>query len=438
MHLRLLYKKFLCVFMSLMIVIFSTQSVYANTSVGGWTALDTITAGANNTINATKTAAGKALKSAITIAPQAGKVGKYLLRGGAVGALALAVPQILGDGVDWVLDPANNSVKYKPVAGSDGTVDAFGTYTVVGGAGGNPSASTAQAACSAYVVAANAKNASITGGLDTHKNPVATASVCTFDYSGKPHEGSNFSPYSYPISFKPSAESGIDEDGYKHIPISTVAAKVISNAEAGDPSSQEAVKAVALEGFAAGEHDAALEVAAVPAVGVENPPDTGVENPPDTTNPENPPAPAEPFDPSSIIAAINSLKAVVAGMLSSMTGFFDWWQAQWATFSTGITEFFEWVRAEPDTASLQPEPVEVSEGTLVDGWQDKANAGYVNMGNTQCPSDVLIPISYMGASTNLSLSYVPFCHFASIIRYAVILGAWVAALMIISGGRTKE
>ena len=107
-------------------------------------------------------------------------------------------------------------------------------------------------------------------------------------------------------------------------------------------------------------------------------------------------------------------------------------------FSTGITEFFEWVRAEPDTASLQPEPVEVSEGTLVDGWQDKANAGYVNMGNTQCPADVLIPISYMGASTNLSLSYVPFCHFASIIRYAVILGAWVAALMIISGGRTKE
>ena len=60
MHLRLLYKKFLCVFMSLMIVIFSTQFAYATTSVGGWTALDTITAGANNTINATKTAGGKA------------------------------------------------------------------------------------------------------------------------------------------------------------------------------------------------------------------------------------------------------------------------------------------------------------------------------------------------------------------------------------------
>ena len=47
MHLRLLYKKFLCVFMSLMIVIFSTQSAYAVTSVGGWTATDSLIAGAN-------------------------------------------------------------------------------------------------------------------------------------------------------------------------------------------------------------------------------------------------------------------------------------------------------------------------------------------------------------------------------------------------------
>lgn len=428
MHLRLLYKKFLCVFMSLMIVIFSTQSAYATTSVGGWTALDTITAGATNTINATKTAGGKALKSAVAVAPSAVKVGKHLIKGGGAAALAFAMVELLDAGVDWVLDPANNSVKYKPTAADDGTVDAFGTYTVVGGAGGNPSASTAQAACSAYVVAANAKNAAATGGLATHKNPVATASVCEFYYNADPKKGSSFVLYSYPISFKPSAESGIDENGYKHIPIGTVAAKVISNAAAGHAPSQEAVKATALEGFAAGEHDAALDAAAT---------ETGTENPPDT---ENPPKDGEavPFDPSSILAALSSISAILAGIMSALTGFVDWWQAQWATFSTGITGFFEWVRAEPDTASLQPEPVEVSEGTLVDGWENKVNAGYVNMGNTQCPSDVLIPISYMGASTNLSLSYVPFCHFASIIRYAVILGAWVAALMIISGGRTKE
>lgn len=116
------------------------------------------------------------------------------------------------------------------------------------------------------------------------------------------------------IYFQSNGTAPVDE--YKSIPIDTVAAKVISNAEAGHAPSQEAVKAVALEGFAAGEHDAALEAAATEA---------GTENPPDTENP--PVDPAAPFDPSSIIAAINSLKAMLAGILSSMTGFFDWVKA---------------------------------------------------------------------------------------------------------------
>ena len=400
----LLYKKFLCVFMSLMIVIFSTQSAYATTSVGGWTVLDTITAGATNTINAAKTAGGKALKSSVTVAASASKVGKHLIKGGGAAALAFAMVELADGALDWLLDPANNRVIVNdpPKAG-------VGVYVSGAGRGSTP-----KEACN--------NNAAINGKL--HYD---------LGYVPKVQGGTNCQFYGDDGKIVNHAIT-VDDSGSspnpvpRYIPIDTVAAKVIANAAAGHAPSQEAVKATALEGFAAGEHDAALEAAATEA---------GTENPPDT---ENPPKDGEavPFDPSSILAALSSISAILAGIMSALTGFVDWWQAQWATFSTGITGFFEWVRAEPDTASLQPEPVEVTEGTLVDGWQDKANAGYVNMGNTQCPSDVLIPISYMGASTNLSLSYVPFCHFASIIRYAVILGAWVAALMIISGGRTKE
>lgn len=418
MHLRLLYKKFLCVFMSLMIVIFSTQSAYAVTSTGGWTALDTITAGATNTINATKTAGGKALKSAVTIAPSAAKVGKHLIKGGGGAALAFAMVELADGAIDWVLDPANNAVKYKDPNAPAPDAGTAGTYYIV-----------------------NSSTHPLTGvkypSFNAAINAACALAGSSFEgrWSLAPNAGDFATGYCKNSTYIPLAkvrdpayvppEVG---DGYKSIPIDTVAAKVISNAEAGHAPSQEAVKATALEGFAAGEHDAALDAAAT---------ETGTQNPPDT---ENPPKDGEavPFDPSSILAALSSISAILAGIMSALTGFVDWWQAQWATFSTGITEFFQWVRAEPDVESLKPEPVEVSEGTLVDGWQDKANAGYVNMGNTQCPSDVLIPISYMGASTNLSLSYVPFCHFASIIRYAVILGAWVAALMIISGGRTKE
>ena len=42
--------------------------------------------------------------------------------------------------------------------------------------------------------------------------------------------------------------------------------------------------------------------------------------------------PAVPFDPSSILAALSSISAVLAGIMSALTGFVDWWQAQWATF----------------------------------------------------------------------------------------------------------
>lgn len=417
MHLRLLYKKFLCVFMSLMIVIFSTQSAYATTSVGGWTALDTITAGATNTINATKTAGGKVLKSAITIAPQAGKVGKYLLRGGAAGALALAVPQLIGDGVDWVLDPANNRIKYIDTATGAGTGISTPSNQIHYKSADGKFYTTPEGACRAGMSSAPAY---VYHSVTKSGNSFA----CNATYDGKVIVFSYVSPSNNP-DYNPAASPSNE----KYLPIDTVAAQVISNAASGHAPSQEAVKATALEGFAAGEHDAALEAAAVP--------DTGVENPPDTTNPDAPAEPV-PFDPSSILAAIAGLKAMLTGILSSLTGFSDWWKAQWTTFSTAITDFTTWVSAEPDTATLQPEPVEVTDGTLVSGWEDKVNAGYVNLGSTQCPNDVLIPISYMGASTNLSISYVPFCHFASIIRYAVILGAWVAALMIISGGRTRE
>lgn len=419
MHLRLLYKKFLCVFMSLMIVIFSTQSAYATTSVGGWSALDTVTAGATNTINAAKTAGGKALKSAVTIAPSAAKVGKHLIKGGGSVALAFAMVELADGALDWVLDPANNRVVVNTPVDDDGSVNPSHQYVYSlnfsYGSLSNPAA-----VCNYW----NTNNL-FNQEWGKYKFDASKGTYGSCVGTKKPEGGAilrkNNSTYDPSAPPAPTSEK-------RYIPIDNVAAKVIANAEAGHAPSQEAVKATALEGFAAGEHDAALDAAATEA---------GTQNPPDT---ENPPKDGEavPFDPSSILAALSSISAILAGIMSALTGFVDWWQAQWATFSTGITGFFEWVRAEPDTASLQPEPVEVSEGTLVDGWQDKANAGYVNMGNTQCPSDVLIPISYMGASTNLSLSYVPFCHFASIIRYAVILGAWVAALMIISGGRTKE
>ena len=310
----MLIRRFFAFVISAFLIFFPVYS-YATTSVGGWSALDTVTAGATNTINAAKTAGGKALKSAITIAPQAGKVGKHLLKGGGAAALLFAVPQILGEGVEWVLDPANNSVRYiDPAAADSGD---GGSVPVGGLVASLPEIEGATFASPSSLCAAAAQFAP-----KDHENP-SVGSVRAGDFGASQVWDCGSPPWRghWATPKQPPAEGGsVPEGEQKYLPISTVAAQVISNAEAGHAPSQEAVKATALEGFAAGEHDAALDAAATEA-GT----DAGTENPPDT---ENPPTDAPvPFDPSSIIAAINSLKAMLAGILSSMTGFFDWMKA---------------------------------------------------------------------------------------------------------------
>lgn len=380
----MIYKRLLAFLLSFALI-FSSTSALANTSIGGWTALDTITAGATNTINATKTAGGKALKSVITIAPQAGKVGKLLLRGGAVGALALAVPQLIGDGVDWVLDPANNRIKYT-VAGTDD-----------GSSSGYPASPN-------YIDFIGVRHYSITSacnafGANVGRPVTPNASIAgywTCDYSSGERAvawPANNNP-AYDPSFNPNAPTE------KYLPIDTVAAQVISNAEAGDVPSQEAVKAVALEGFAAGEHDAALDAAAVP--------DTGVENP---TDPADPVDPAKPVDLSPITAAINALKAILSGILSSITSLADWF------------------KGEPEANKPEDNKIDIPEVPLPDIDSSVSFGG-------SCPDDLGADFNLYG--TNFNFVLMPFSKLCPLLSTfikptLILLGSFMAVAIV--GGR---
>ncbi|MBF2720646.1 hypothetical protein IP510_12265 [Psychrobacter sp. NG254] len=115
------------------------------------------------------------------------------------------------------------------------------------------------------------------------------------------------------------------------------------------------------------------------------------------------------------------------------------------SWATPVCDYMTWVKQEYsgmkewltlEAVESVDDNVSITE-TIEDGWQDKVNAGYVSF-QSQCPDNVLIPVSLMGASQNLNISYAPFCHFASLINPAVILGAWISGLLIISGGRGRE
>ena len=88
-------------------------------SLGGWTLGGGVAEGASTVYNGTKNVLinGKNVvqKGVATVTPTATQVSKVLARGAAGYALSIAVEQLLG-AVDWVLDPVNNQIKYKPKA----------------------------------------------------------------------------------------------------------------------------------------------------------------------------------------------------------------------------------------------------------------------------------------------------------------------------------
>ena len=78
--------------------------------LGGWSITNSTTMGASTLIDAAK----DTRVSAALVTPNAKQVAE-VLRGGVAGvALAITVDQLLG-AVDWVLDPANSQIVYKPL-----------------------------------------------------------------------------------------------------------------------------------------------------------------------------------------------------------------------------------------------------------------------------------------------------------------------------------
>ena len=299
----------------------------------------------------------------------------------------LSSSSINGEGaIDWVLDPANNRVivtdPTNPATAPAGKVWVTNGLTVT-------ASSTPQGSCNiAYqyyekpiAVPAGARN-------------IGGAWFCGSTQSA----GNGFSVYLK----NGTATDGSTGDNKRYIPIDTVAAKVIANAEAGHAPSQEAVKATALEGFAAGEHDAALDAAAT---------ETGTENPPDTENP--PKDPAAPFDPAGIISAINALKALLAGILSSigeLTGFMN--------------------------SDLPPEKTQKETDVPIDDLPPTKNASefdvnYINFGG-QCPVLPSFSVGIGGASSALTFDMTPLCDMALKIRPAVIAIAYFIGLGVIA------
>lgn len=84
-------------------------------SIGGWNVVSNVASGIGAKITATKDVLVNGAKTTVTgtanIMPNPSNMGKFMARVGGIGLASEALNQIL-DGVDYVMDPANNTVTY--------------------------------------------------------------------------------------------------------------------------------------------------------------------------------------------------------------------------------------------------------------------------------------------------------------------------------------
>lgn len=384
----MIFRRFLAFFLSLSLIFSSTSALAA--SPAGWTASasDAVIAGATATITAFKGSGANAMKAVVAHKPTAVAVGKELVKGGGLLALAYAMSKLLDAGVEWVLDPENNAVKYKDSAATAPSPSNSKYRYCIGGT----CYYTPETACRAVVKQNPAfiYHSYTTLSIDSY--------VCLAGYGeSKPD------PFmSINFELNPDYVGAGGSDDYKYIPINTVAAEVIAGAEAGHAESQDFVKAVAVGQANAGDLDTALDAAAEPTT--------------DTADPDAPPTdPTKPFDDSGILAALKKILSAL-GLLSLL-----------GTISDSLTAMMDWFKGAPEEESTE---VDIVVPDIAPANTD------INFGG-QCPAPFVYNGSIFGNSISIQLLDTPMlCSFlATYVKWPVYAASTLYALYLIGGRR---
>lgn len=554
MHIKLLYRKVLYVFLSLVIVIAPT--IQQANAASSWSITGATSAGARSIVNATK--AG--FKSAVNIMPTGARFGLRLIRVGNTAALLYAAAQIANDGIDFVLDEENNTIKYK-------VRPDFNVLYKVNLPEVTTYHSTKESACRAALSAVNAGSEYVYTYVGVYSN-----NSCQYS---NPLVGNRY------IALVGKDQPLVD----KVMPVSTAANQILKNAQNGDSAAQALARETAVEMVVSGDFDADLLSGAVPTSDtrplVPAVPGNGngnVTHGSDVGTGEGGMSGATPGEQSDAAkaaadaakkaadaakdaakaaaeaaskaaddaedlvnsgadaaekaaadaaakaaaqaakdaaaaaaaagdraaataaaaeraaaaataaakaaaekaakdladaiaageqAAIDAAKAATEAAAKELAEAkekqaaaekaadrakaeaakpfelpsFCTWASVVCDYTVWVKEEYgkakDWVKRSPDDTPAELMPIDDDPSGIGNIFQEKAEAGYVSF-ESQCPADVLIPVDLMGASQTLTISYTPFCHFASLIRYAVILGAWISGLLIVTGGRSRE
>lgn len=421
-------KKIISILICIQIALFPAFAFAAN--VGGWTLGGGVAQGASTVYEGTKKVVIDGVdyikKGTAKITPPASGVAKVLARGAAGYALSVAVEQLLG-AVDWVLDPANNQIKYT----TGEPVYAGFTHT-----GSSVRYSTASEACSAYLASKPSyKSYKLSEKIIDKSQTFGFRYNCTL-YSNADQTGGAMTGYIVP------REAVAEEE--KTYPLPALAEKVISNAAAGDTAAQVATSAAAADIVAEAETDSAkarpivnqLESSAQtkPAdeAAAEKANEAQGQSKPNEANPEAMDLSLEFPVFCGWAPLVCEAAQVVISFPNTLTGWWDTTNQKADSWASSIAEAWasvkEWVTGEPDLQEDQTDlPIEEQ---TIDRDPSSFDTDYIVLGS-QCPSFEPYTVEVGPISETLSMDLSPLCDFAAQVRPAILGMSYLTAAGIV-------
>lgn len=407
--------------------IFNTQSAQASTLAGGsgWRVASTVSNGIGVTVNGVKdvmvNGAKKTMTGVANVTPTAAQVGKFMGKNLA-GAAVIGAMDLLLDGVDYVLDPANNRVTYgKPFDPENPHASIPKIYTVNNTKISATSSPDPNTACNNYYLKQGGTSSSYKSYRVEANDVIGAPFKCILEPYGWPTSESKL--YIFAINnpvYDPSAE----EPQPKSIPLVNLGSQVLDKAEeeirTGNPAVPIATPvtqaaATAVVGEAATDETQARPITAELDKSAAIPTDqTAVgEIAPPTTNPET----GQP-NPTPLSLEF----PVFCSWAPSLCLMAD--KVQQAITDVA-TEYADKPQENNDTELEIPEPEQIEVDTDI------------SFGGS-CPAPLTSQVNFMGINETIEFSFENVCEIAAFIKPVVISVSAFSAALIVAGTRTED
>lgn len=406
-------KKILVFWLVIYLVIISPVTQANLISASGWamTAFNLPT----NTLTAVK----NGLSVSVKAMPSASTVGSFAIRAAGSVAIAYAVAKYGGQSIDWVLDPANNSVRSKP-----GSNIAGGGTTMF---------------CKWYD--------ECTAGIYNYSTAAAAGEATCAGYSETFVSIRESPPYTdgqYLVVVCKRKDGSEDlwstrvkiVSGDKVVSADEIGNDILNKAKAGDSAMANVVSDAMADRVGAGAYDLALDKAAADNVAHNCDTGTSWNGSACVADPAKPADPTKLLDLSSVLSALQSIftaikdlaNQIVEPIKTVINSVWNWFKEKYDAINKQLTEFFDWAYSKDYARSLDKEkPVDVPQADITLKDPSEFDKDYISV-SAQCPADVERDIPVGNQSFKLVYQMSPICDFlTTYMRPVIIFLAYIAA-----------